>query len=123
MKKTAELFISAGFFLAALFVGASRMWGNFGPTEFASHRDEYLLHIGAGIFLGITLQIATAVLIVGRTGSWRALYLAVAGLATPFLFIVLIHQTRGALNDGPGTVSLGFGLLAASFLSYLLKKG
>lgn len=123
MKKTAELFISAGFFLAALFVGAGRMWGTFGPAEFASHRDEYLLHIGAGIFLGITLQVATAVMIVGRTGSWRTLYLAVAGLVTPFLFIVLIHQTRTALNDGPGTVSLGFGLLAASFVSYLLKRG
>ena len=123
MKKTAELLISAGFFLAALFVGAERMWGRFGPSEFASHRDEYLLHIGVGIFLGITLQVATAVLAVGRTGSWRALYLAVAGLVTPFLFIVLIHQTRTALNDGPGTVSLGFGLLSAAFVSYLLKRG
>ena len=123
MKKTAELLISAGFFLAALFVGAERMWGRFGPSEFASHRDEYLLHIGSGIFLGITLQVAAAVLIAGRTGSWRALYLAVAGLVTPFLFIVLIHQTRTALNDGPGMVSLGFGLLSAAFVSYLLKKG
>ena len=123
MRKTAELFISAGFFLAALFVGASRMWGKFGPSEFASHRDEYLLHIGAGIFLGITLQVATSALIAGRAGSWRALYLSIAGLATPFLFIVLIHQTRASLNDGPGTVALGFGLLAAAFLSYLLKKG
>lgn len=123
MKKTAELFVCAGFFLASLFVGLSHMWGRFGPSEFGSHRNEYLLHIGAGIFLGITLQVATTVLIVGRTGSWRALYLAVAGIATPFLFIVLIHQTRTALNDGPGAVSLGFGLLSAAFFSYLLKKG
>lgn len=122
MKKTAELFISTGFFLAFLFVGASRMWGKFGPSEFAVHRDEYLLHIGAGIFMGITLHVAMAVLIARRAGSWLTVYLAVAGLATPFLFIVLIHQTRTVLNDGPGTVALGFGLLTASLVSYLAKR-
>lgn len=123
MKRNVELFISALFFLLSLFLGAQRMWGKFGPTEFASHRDEYLLHIGAGIFLGITLHVAATVLIARRNGSWRSTYLAIAGVATPFLFIVLIHQTRMAINDGPGTVSLGFGLLSAAFVSYLAKRG
>lgn len=123
MKKTAELFVSTGGFLAALFVGVSRMWGRFGPSEFASHRDEYLLHIGAGMFMGITLHVAMTVLIARRAGSWLSVYLAVAGLVTPFLFIILIHQTRTALNDGPGTVSLGFGLLVAALVSYLTKRG
>ncbi|MBF0635456.1 MAG: hypothetical protein HQK85_12450 [Nitrospinae bacterium] len=99
------------------------MWGKFGPTEFANHRDEYLLHIGSGIFLGITLHVAATVLIAQRNGSWRAVYLAIAGVVTPFLFIVLIHQTRVAINDGPGTVSLGFGLLLSAVASYLAKRG
>lgn len=98
------------------------MWGKFGPSEFANHRDEYLLHIAVGIFFGVTLQIAATVLIFHRSGSWRTVYLALAGLLTPFLFIILIHQTRMALNDGPGTVSLGFGLLLAAFASQLSKR-
>lgn len=123
MKKNVELFVSALFFLLSLFVGAQRMWGKFGPTEFADHRNEYLLHIGAGIFLGITLHVAATVLIMRRNGSWRGVYLAIAGVVTPFLFIVLIHQTRMAINDGPGTVSLGFGLLLATLVSYLTRRG
>jgi hypothetical protein len=123
MKKNAELLVSTAFFLASLFVGVSRMWGKFGLSEFANHRNEYLLHIGAGIFLGITLHVAASVLIARRNGSWRAAYLAIAGVVTPFLFITIIHQTRMALNDGPGTVSLGFGLLSAAFVSYMTKRG
>jgi hypothetical protein len=123
MKKSVELLISTGVFLVLLFVGASRMWGKFGPSQFADHRNEYLLHIGAGIFMGITLQVATSVLIARRFGSWRAMYLAIAGAGAPFLFIALIHQTRTAINDGPGTVSLGVGLIVASFISFLAKRG
>jgi hypothetical protein len=122
MKKTAEFFVSIGFFLAFLFIGASRMWGKFGPAEFAARRDEYLLHIGAGVFLGVTLQIAASALFSRKGGSWRNVFLAVSGVVSPFLFLVLIHQTRAFLNDGPGTISLGAGLLAASFFSYLLKR-
>lgn len=123
MKKNSEFLVSIAFFLASLFVGVSRIWGKFGLSEFANHSDEYLLHIGAGIFLGITLHVAATALITRRNGSWRAVYLAVAGVVTPFLFIMLIHQTRTALNDGPGTVSLGLGLLSAAFVSYMAKRG
>ena len=103
--------------LAALTIGAVgvvRIHGS-GLTFVGMDHDqvrEYIFHIAAGMFFGWSFHAGVGAL-ADRTKRRAAFGLAVAASVSPLLFLVLAHQTRATINDGPATLGLAAGLALA----------
>lgn len=108
MKKAILLHVMVPVGAAA--VGALRLSAadlDFGALE-NSQIKEYLLSVSAGLFFGWALYSGVSWVFEGRrnAGERKA---AVIAVAAPLLFLVLAHQTRGVINDGPATLALAAG--------------
>ncbi|MBF0170258.1 MAG: hypothetical protein HQK87_04085 [Nitrospinae bacterium] len=96
---------------AALLVGVSLLRFNKGGITLADVGDmgrEYgvaaLVGLVFGWFLGQGMDAVTR-----QTPESRRI--AIMGIVTPLLALILSHQTRAFLNDGPITLALAVGLL------------
>ncbi len=108
-------------FLAALLAvaGAAHMVKlNFTTEQFQESWREYLLHCAAGLLFGWLFVEALFGYAHRWLGDLRRNWLPGYGLAllAPLLFVVLMHQTRYFLNDGPATLAMAAGVLLAGLL-------
>lgn len=88
---------------------------HFTVALFADNAREYLLHCAAGLLFGWVF--AEAMFLYAR--AWLAdlrrnfLFGPALALIAPMVFLVALHQTRYFLNDGPATLAMAAGVLAA----------
>ncbi len=82
-------------------------------TFFGMDKDqvrEYFFHIMAGTFFGWSLFAGSSEIMESfRTEKNRAV--AVCAVVAPLLFLILAHQTRDTINDGPATIGISLGYL------------
>lgn len=104
----------------AMAVGALRLLTadiDFGGLE-NSQIKEYLLSASAGLFFGWVFYNGVSWVLKGAR-NLRDRKAAVMAIVAPLLFLVLAHQTRGAINDGPATLALAAGYV----LSLMFCRG
>ncbi len=103
-------------------VGLMRVKGVDAPfADLVAHQIRvYLLHTCVGLFFGWALYSGVArALKKACHNSDKALTIAV--IVSPVLFLVVIHQTRNAINDGPGTFGVAAGYLLAVVTAAIMK--
>lgn len=103
--------------VGAAAVGASRLAAagvEFGALE-NSQIKEYLLSAAAGLFFGWVLYSGVSWVLEGPRNA-RERKAAVIAIVSPLLFIILAHQTRGVINDGPATLALAAGYAISAIL-------
>lgn len=76
---------------------------------------EYLLHCAAGVLFGWIAAEALFAYARGWLTDLRRNFLPGPALAciAPIIFLVVLHQTRYFLNDGPATLAMAAGVLAS----------
>jgi cell division protein FtsW (lipid II flippase) len=82
---------------------------------------EYYFHIGAGLFSGWAFFSGVSYFLSNNL-SRQLRSLALISVVYPLLFLILIHQTRDTINDGPATVAMAVGYLLSLFSVYLFKR-
>jgi len=103
-------------------VGLMRVNGIDAPfTGMGAHQIRvYLLHTCVGLFFGWALYSGTAgAFAMADRKSDKAL--TIAAIVSPVLFLVVIHQTRNVINDGPGALGVACGYLLAVVAAAIMK--
>ncbi|MBI5816765.1 MAG: hypothetical protein HZB29_14280 [Nitrospinae bacterium] len=101
-------------FAALTATGASRfITGKFSAQSFIEHPGENALFIAAGLVFGLLLGLSVDALLKKEPGA-RLKNLAYAGCAAAAVFLVVIHQTRNFISDGPPALAMGLAFLMTS---------
>lgn len=87
----------------------------FTMTLLADNAREYLLHCAAGLLFGWMFAEGMFTYARAWLADLRRNFLPGPSLViiVPIVFLVVIHQTRYFLNDGPATLAMAAGVLAA----------
>ncbi len=91
---------------------------HFTLASLADNPREYLMHCAAGLFFGLIFTEG----MFGYARAWltdlRRNFLPGPALwvLAPIVFLVVLHQTRYFLNDGPATLALAVAVLMSGFL-------
>ncbi|VAX20392.1 hypothetical protein MNBD_NITROSPINAE04-1483 [hydrothermal vent metagenome] len=104
-------------------IGVSRIY-SFGLSFEGMDRDhvrEYYFHISAGLFSGWVFYTGVSYFL-SDISSRKFRSPELIAIVYPLLFLVLIHQTRGAINDGPATLAMAVGYLLTMTSILLCKK-
>ncbi|VAX23111.1 hypothetical protein MNBD_NITROSPINAE03-1012 [hydrothermal vent metagenome] len=102
-------------------IGVSRIY-SFGLSFEGMDRDhvrEYYFHMSAGLFSGWVFYIGVSYFL-GDISKRKFRSPELIAIVYPLVFLVLIHQTRDTINDGPGALAMAVGYLLtmASILIY-----
>lgn len=117
MTHAVSLIVSA----VLLLVGFARIAKDgFGWGDFTGSINEYLFHIAAGLFFGWALCVGVMDAL-RRDLKMDTLALQIIALVSPILFLVTIHQTRNAVNDGPAAIAMAAGGLIHYTVARLRK--
>ncbi len=126
-NKDARHFIWMAFVAALMAMGYAHMANlGFGRSMFMDSLREHLLLCAAGFMAGWVLRDAVS-------GYIRELFLspsrslviwpAAGYVLLPLLLMVVLHQFRYFLNDGPANISMGLGLFISGIISSRVGKG
>lgn len=117
--RAARPVICAFFALLLTVVGVSHMLKlHFTVALLADNWREYLLHCAAGLLFGWIFAEAMFAYARAWLADLRSNFPTGPALAliAPVVFLVTLHQTRYFLNDGPATLAMAAGMLAAGLL-------
>jgi len=103
--------------------GVSRIY-SFGLSFEGMDRDhvrEYYFHISAGLFSGWVFYTGVSYFL-SDISKRKFRSPELIAIVYPLVFLVLIHQTRDTINDGPGALAMAAGYLLTLTAILIYKR-
>jgi len=104
-------------------IGISRIH-SFGLSFEGMDRDhvrEYYFHMAAGLFSGWVFYTGVSYFL-GDISKRRFRSPELIAIVYPLMFLILIHQTRATINDGPATLAMAVGYFLSALTISLAGK-
>ncbi|MBI4665939.1 MAG: hypothetical protein HY751_05940 [Nitrospinae bacterium] len=112
------LVFQAAITLALAVTSATRFFKNGSVLMTVAERPgEHLLSGLCGLLLGSALGMALEIVL---ANDWKSQKTSVKlltwlGLTSPIIYLMVAHQTRNLVNDGPATAAMAIGVAVAAF--------